>query len=498
MIRWPWFVIVLAGVGGLALGWYSFSPAPSLTDTAAPEGDCDACSRPAAPVRHEFSLQPADVNLHREKPVALAVDGLGRIVVAWASQTSATEYTLFLARSTDEGVTFAPPAAFRAIPVRKFKASFGGRERDTASWPAPRLGATGEYLVLSWFEPRGDGGAASFLTALSKDGGQTFAEPVRANRTFAGRIGFPTVTVDNGGAVACAWIDNRHGAQQPFCGVSDPPGGQFPPEVMVHAGPDGKGICPCCDLDVARTADGRTLVAFRNALAPHRDMYVARSLRGDKLAFAEPVLASTHHWKHDGCPHDGPSLAVTGDQVHLLWMDAYTGRRQVYLASAALRDLRFTPRLLCPNPQGEQGHGKLIAGMDGTLHAVWDETLPDPNAPPPATAAGKHQHGAPLTGAGRAIRYACSLADGSFTAPRPVDLRPGVFQIEPALGVGPTGLVHVAWVEVTEEGKRLVVTRFNPKEQAAASPGATAGTSCYDAPTRGAAAAACCEDKSPQ
>jgi hypothetical protein len=240
----------------------------------------------------------------------------------------------------------------------------------------------------------------------------------------------------------------------------------FGTEELVFAGPEGKGICPCCDLSVARSAQGSTFVAFRNSDSGHRDIYIARSEAGEPAGFAPPVPVTSDHWSFEGCPHDGPSLALSGDRLHLLWMDAHTGKNRVYAASSELPSLNFSPRELGAGSKGAQGHPKLIADASGTLHAVWDESL-DPSEPTPAAGGhgghGGHSHGAPLSGAGRAIMYASATANGEFGPPRAIAAHAGAFQLNPAIAIGPAGDVFIAWNELDTEGKQVVLVRLPPK-----------------------------------
>src|SRR5205085_10759314 len=138
------------------------------------------------------------------------------------------------------------------------------------------------------------------------------------------------------------------------------------------AGADGKGVCPCCDLAVLPAADGGLFVAFRNAAGGNRDVYVTRSLPGGR--FGEPVCVTDGHWPFEGCPHDGPALALCGGRLQVAWMDAHGGKRRVYLASSSPDALHFTGRELCPEVPGEQGHPKVAAAGD-VLHVVWDNSV---------------------------------------------------------------------------------------------------------------------------
>jgi hypothetical protein len=318
----------------------------------------------------------------------------------------------------------------------------------------PRLAADGAAIYLGWTEAIGGGPRVDFLVARSTDGGKTFSEPIRAHGDDAVKPGFTALTAGPDG-VACCWLDGRRKAQLPFWSLLPAGSEAFRPESLVHAGLGARGVCPCCATDVLRAPDGSTFVGFRDNDDDYRDICVTRAPAGG--AFEEPVRVSAERWRFNGCPHDGPSLALFDGRLHVAWMDAHDGPRRVYHASTALPDLHFDPKPLCRSGPGEQGHPRLAAG-GGRLHAVWDGSLGDE---PPAPAHEGHSHGAPpaLGGPGRAIHYARLAGDGEFTAAHAIDPRPGAFQVNPALALDPSGAVLIAWNEITEEGKSVGFAR---------------------------------------
>jgi hypothetical protein len=110
---------------------------------------------------------------------------------------------------------------------------------------------------------------------------------------------------------------------------------------------------------------------------------------------------------------------------------------------------------------GTQGNVKLAVDHGGGLHAVWEESLADEPLAQADASGGHagHQHGPP-TGAGRAIMHAYApLGEGRFHPPQAVRPRAGCFQSRPAIACGADGLVVIAWTELDEAGKRVVIVR---------------------------------------
>ena len=430
--------LILIGLGivslvGFALGW---------TLLGRPEAAPANPSIPAPAAKTlTFALLPADVRVDRETP-AIAADAQGNVFLAWASQTADMERTIVFARSSDARAA----TSRRVSPVPVTSRCGGGKDRGFSTSVLPRLVTAGDAIYLGWTEAIDGGPRVDYRIARSTDAGKTFGDPVRVHGDNASRPGFIALAAGHGRLVS-AWLDGRNHAQQPFAAVANA-SGAFTPETLVYAGEE-KGVCPCCDVAAARSADGTTLVALRDSASGYRDIVVARA-NGSR--YDPPVPVSAEHWTFQGCPHDGPSLAIAAERVHVAWMDAHAGKRRVYIAESPLAKLAFQARELAPDRPGEQAHPRLVTGSDGTLHAVWDEGTEQPQPKP-----GEHMHGAPAPGATRAIVHAVSRDNGkTFTNARVVAPNAHAFQTQPGIAMGPTGTVYFAWCELTTEGKRVV------------------------------------------
>ena len=449
-------MMALAGIGGFAVGWLMFgsrpaevSPAPSPTEVVETSSE-----EPARP-RMEFPLRPADTQADRETP-AVAVDARGHVLLAWASQTGESERTLTLARSSDGGATFDPPVAWRKVPIYRYTSKSKGKDVAYSTHVLPRLASGGDSIHLGWVEAIDGGPRVAYYVATSTDGGLTFSEPIRAHGPEAVKPGFTGLSVAPDGSVLCAWLDGRAKGQRPYTGVRNVHSEGFEPEQLVFEGPEGKGVCPCCDVSIVQSSGGVRFVAFRNNEGGNRDIVVSRSRPNDGT-FEGPAPVAPGHWKLDGCPHDGPSMVLASDRLHIAWMDAHSGKNRVYLASSPESELAFAPRELAPGSTGTQGHPKLAATASGRLVAVWDESLGEtPSAS--GGSQGEHGHGPSLTGGGRAIMLATSTVDG-FAPSKAISPRPGAFQLQPSIAIGPDGTAFVAWNEIDPDGKRVVFAR---------------------------------------
>jgi hypothetical protein len=80
------------------------------------------------------------------------------------------------------------------------------------------------------------------------------------------------------------------------------------------------GVCYCCKTAIAAGSDNDIYLAWRHVYPQNvRDMAFAASHDGG-LTFSAPIRVSEDQWQIEGCPEDGPALALdSGRQVHVVW-----------------------------------------------------------------------------------------------------------------------------------------------------------------------------------
>jgi hypothetical protein len=113
-----------------------------------------------------------------------------------------------------------------------------------------------------------------------------------------------------------------------------------------------------------------------------RDIAFSVSRDGGR-SFAAPLRVSEDQWALEGCPDDGPAMAVDAQHhIHIVWPtlvnDAPADRAHApepamalfYAMSADGR--RFTPRQRIPT-DGMPHHPQMASAPDGALAIAWDE-----------------------------------------------------------------------------------------------------------------------------
>jgi len=217
--------------------------------------------------------QPVRLDTGPDERPKIVVDEEGRIHVAYATfKDAAYNGEVFFSRSTDGGVSFAPPQ-----PITL----------DTASQ---------RFEVIA-FDPTG----------------RLFAAWIDKRNAVAARgEGQPYV----GAALAFAWSDDA--------------GLTFSAARIAK-----DNTCECCRLGAAFAGAGRPVVLFRNVFGGHiRDHAITTFADPDTPGPIHRV--SNDNWQIDACPHQGPSLAVGPDGTyHVVWFTGGTARQGAFYARSA-------------------------------------------------------------------------------------------------------------------------------------------------------------------
>jgi hypothetical protein len=313
------------------------------------------------------------------------------VALAWGATTVEAATDVYTAVSRDGGRSFAAPVRVSATP-----ANLSG-EQPPAIALVPRAGQEPSVVVV-WTSKSPEG--TKLVSSRSDDGGRTFgaAVPVPGSEA-AGNRGWESITTDRDGHVVAVWLDHRElassghsmamGANHEHAmgaeGKTDAVARAQRSKILfgridgeVGAEPIAGGVCYCCKTALAAGANGGIYAAWRQVYAGNiRDIAFARSMDG--RTFAPPARVSEDNWMLDGCPENGPSLAVDArDRVHVVWPTLLpaadsTSEPTLALFYAMSADGRtFTPRARIPTA-GVARHPQVALGSRDELFIVWDE-----------------------------------------------------------------------------------------------------------------------------
>jgi hypothetical protein len=378
------------------------------------------------------------------------------VALVWSASTSAGT-DIYSAVSRDGGAKFSAPSRVNAIDG---DARVGGEQPPRVVLVARAKGATPEIDVV--WTSKGAGGTR-LLVARSSDGGKSFGTAaVIPGGESTGNRGWESVAVDPAGRVFAMWLDHRNvaarapaamhrhdsaGAPATVAEAKADPVERAAQSQLFFAALDGiiaphaitGGVCYCCKTSLVASDDRSVYGVWRHVFPGNqRDIGFVVSRDGGRT-FAAPVRVSEDKWEFDGCPENGPAIAVDRRRrVHVVWPTPADGKAEsgLSLFYAMSSDGRtFAPRMRVPTA-GQAAHVQISASADGSLTVAWDE----------------------LAAGGPRIKLARARPDAAghprFEAVPVSDAAIGVY---PALAESVAGTV-VAWVRREAAGTVIAVT----------------------------------------
>jgi hypothetical protein len=337
-----------------------------------------------------------DIGLAGRANANVSIGSSGTFVgVAWAARTKDDVTDIYTAMSRDGGRSFAAPVRVNQMPG---EASVSGEQ-------PPRIVLTpcqsgDPAMVVVWTAKSAS--STRLVSARSTDGGKSFgpAAPVPGSDA-SGNRGWESAAVTATGDVVAVWVDHRdaptrtpdatgtghqHGATHPRSPGERLARAQLSQIFFASLNQPGsaraiaRGVCYCCKTSVATSVDGTVVAAWRHVYPGSiRDIALATSSDGGRT-FAPPVRVSEDNWVLDGCPENGPAIALDhANAIHVVWPtlipDSAGAEPTMALFYATSKDgQRFTTRQLIPT-EGVPRHPQIAIGPAGTITVVWDEQL---------------------------------------------------------------------------------------------------------------------------
>jgi hypothetical protein len=328
--------------------------------------------------------------------VSLAAEG--RFVAAvWSASAPGGATDIYSATSRDGGQTFSGPVRVNAKPG---DARVNGEQPPRVVLVARRGGLPA--LVVIW-TARGETGTR-LLSSRSDDGGRTFgASTILTGVDAAGNRGWQSAAAGPDGVVRTLWLDHRELAtHESHASGSHPGGHSVNPEqnasraakrdgvalaqlsklyIGAAGGSAGApvaitgGVCYCCKTALAAGKGEAMFAAWRHVYPGNiRDIAFAASRDGGRT-FTTPIRVSQDQWALDGCPDDGPAMAVdAAGVVHVAWptvVERPEPHKSIFYSWSA--DGRtFAPRARITPIGRNVAHPQIVVHAAGVT-VVWDQ-----------------------------------------------------------------------------------------------------------------------------
>lgn len=180
------------------------------------------------------------------------------------------------------------------------------------------------------------------------------------------------------GEVAAVWLDGRFSASEEGSALffAKTEGNSFGMDTLLD-----RNTCECCRTDILSDDMGNIHIAYRSIAFPSgmfgkqvRDMvYLSSNDGGESFSTIKPI--SEDNWQVEGCPHTGPSLAVTNQQVNAVWFTAGGGAGLYYTSSPNLSENFKSRSLLSTSGR----HPQMATFAQNKLAVVYEENAEVPS-----------------------------------------------------------------------------------------------------------------------
>ncbi|WP_432712598.1 hypothetical protein [Pedobacter sp.] len=297
-------------------------------------------------------------------------DHRGNAVLCWSEKSAADSlYCLKYAIYNAEKESFELPVTVA-----------GSIGLSTAAESMGKIAFKGDGTVMAIFGKRftkekNPYAGATYYT-FSTDEGKSWTKAAFLHSDTSHTVGrsFFDLTTLKDGEMAAVWLDGRYGKSikgSALFFARTAKGKGFAADVCID-----KGTCECCRTNLVSDTQGNLHLAYRKILYSRdlmgkqvRDMVYSTS-KDNGLSFSKAIPISNDNWQIEGCPHSGPSLALTDKSVQSVWFTA-GGVPGIYFTEAQL-DSTFKKRTLL---SAEGRHPQMKTLPEGKMAVVYEENM---------------------------------------------------------------------------------------------------------------------------
>jgi len=214
--------------------------------------------------------------------------------------------------------------------------------------------------------------AGSIYYSVSKDNGVTWSKKKKlVDDEQSQSQSFYDLTLLPDGELGLTWLDSRKmekdkdGSTLYFAKTNQSFG-------FVNEMPIAGSTCQCCRTDIYVDNNDKIHVAFRNISdGSIRDMYRVVS-KNNGISFSYPEPMGSDNWKIDGCPHTGPSLGSSKEDVSVAWFTGAESGDGIFYEKLSDNLSLFNNKQLIT----ETGrHPQMVISTDGTANIVYEDFI---------------------------------------------------------------------------------------------------------------------------
>lgn len=299
----------------------------------------------------------------------------GTFVAVAFGATAQSGGDVFVAMSQDGGRTFGAPVQVNA---KAGEARISGEIAPRVSLTARANAAP--VVQVTW---NAKDGGTQIKSARSTDGGRTFGPAINLQKAgAAGDRGWEAAAADANGGLHAVWLDHRGLAAggEHAMHKGDHDGVAMAQKSSLYywgGGPERElfaGVCYCCKTALTVAPDGAIYAAWRHVFEGNfRDIAFTASHDGGKT-FSPMTRVNQDGWKIDGCPDDGPAMAVDrSGVVHLAWPTVSNEKGVILYATSRDGKTFGKPQQVPTFGTPKSSHPQIAIDGSGTVIIGWDE-----------------------------------------------------------------------------------------------------------------------------
>jgi hypothetical protein len=183
--------------------------------------------------------------------------------------------------------------------------------------------AINDDLIITSYLKKSASGTYTYdvILNLQKLSGEKIKEDFLLNTDgVKAEHGFVSIIPNNNKGFFITWLDGRNTVEKKLDGHHKPMTIRFAEitntgEVINESELDA-AVCDCCQTSIAMTNNGPIVVYRDRSENEERDIYTIRNING---VWEEPNQLHNDGWIINGCPVNGPKVAVSSTNLAIAW-----------------------------------------------------------------------------------------------------------------------------------------------------------------------------------
>jgi hypothetical protein len=246
----------------------------------------------------------------------------------------------------------------------------------------PLIAADGANNLVAHFLEKSDKGTYTYEVkiVISADQGKTWSSPKTLHDDGKkAEHGFVSI-IPYGENYFISWLDGRNAVMET---MKSHDGGHHGQMTIRGAVIDKQGnkskeweldnrVCDCCQTSAAITANGPVVVYRDRSQKEIRDISIVRFVNGQ---WTSPKPIFSDNWKIEGCPVNGPRVAVHDNSIAVAWFSSPDKKAQVNVVFSADGGATFNAPVRIDEGKGIgrvdivmlDGESAMVSWMEGAV-----------------------------------------------------------------------------------------------------------------------------------